>query len=86
MTTANSPNNNLSPWAPGQSGNPSGRPRGTRDHAGYVLETTDVGKELVNALGVHRQGCRAQCTGTGRLQAQEESAGAASRPDRVSCR
>ena len=50
MTTANSPNNNLSSWEPGQSGNPSGRPRGTRDHAGYVLETTDVGKELVNAL------------------------------------
>jgi len=50
MATANSPNNNLSPWAPGQSGNPSGRPRGTRDLAGYVLETTDVGKELVNSL------------------------------------
>ena len=50
MTTANNPSNNLSPWAPGQSGNPSGRPRGIRDLAGYVLETTDVGKELVNAL------------------------------------
>ena len=50
MTTANSPNNDLSPWAPGQSGNPSGRPRGTRNLASYVLETTDVGKELVNAL------------------------------------
>ena len=50
MTTANSPNNNLSPWKPGQSGNPSGRPRGTRDLAGYVLETTDGGKELVDAL------------------------------------
>ena len=50
MTTANSPNNNLSPWQPGQSGNPSGRPRGTRDLAGYVLETTDGGKELVDAL------------------------------------
>ena len=50
MTTANSPNNNLSPWKPGQSGNPSGRPRGTRDLAGYVLESTDGGKELVNAL------------------------------------
>ena len=34
MTTTNSPNNNLSPWKPGQSGNPSGRPRGTRDLAG----------------------------------------------------
>ena len=50
MTTANSPNNNLSPWKPGQSGNPSGRPKGTRDLAGYVLETTDGGKELVDAL------------------------------------
>ena len=42
--------NNLSPWQPGQSGNPSGRPKGTRDLAGYVLETTDGGKELVDAL------------------------------------
>ena len=50
MTTANSTNNNLSPWQPGQSGNPSGRPRGTRDLAGYVLESTDGGKELVDAL------------------------------------
>ena len=50
MATANSSNNNLSPPQPGQSGNPSGRPRGTRDLAGYVLETTDGGKELVDAL------------------------------------
>jgi len=50
MTTANNPTNNLSPWQPGQSGNPSGRPKGTRDLAGYVLETTDGGKELVDAL------------------------------------
>jgi len=50
MTTANNTNNNLSPWKPGQSGNPSGRPKGTRDLAGYVLETTDGGKELVDAL------------------------------------
>ena len=50
MTTANNPENNLSPWQPGQSGNPSGRPKGTRDLAGYVLETTDGGKELVDAL------------------------------------
>ena len=50
MTTANNPNNNLSPWQPGQSGNPSGRPKGTRDLAGYVLEITDGGKELVDAL------------------------------------
>jgi len=50
MTTANNANNNLSPWQPGQSGNPSGRPKGTRDLAGYVLETTDGGKDLVDAL------------------------------------
>ena len=50
MTTANNSNNNLSPWKPGQSGNPSGRPRGTRDLAGYVLETTDAGKELIDSL------------------------------------
>ena len=50
MTTANNPSNNLSPWQPGQSGNPSGRPKGIRDLAGYVLETTDGGKELVDAL------------------------------------
>ena len=50
MTTANNQENNLTPWKPGQSGNPSGRPKGTRDLAGYVLETTDGGKELVDAL------------------------------------
>ncbi len=50
MTTANNANNNLSPWQPGQSGNPYGRPKGTRDLAGYVLESTDGGKELVDAL------------------------------------
>ena len=50
MTTANSSENNLSPWKPGQSGNPSGRPKGTRDPAGYVLETTDGEKDLVDAL------------------------------------
>ena len=50
MTTTNNANNSLSPWKPGQSGNPSGRPRSTRDLAGYVLETTDGGKELVDAL------------------------------------
>ena len=46
MTTTN----NLSLWQPGQSGNPSGRPKCTRDLAGHVLATTDGGKELVDAL------------------------------------
>ena len=50
MTTANNQGNNLSPWQPGQSGNPSGRPRGTRDLAGYVLEATGGGRELIDAL------------------------------------
>ena len=50
MTTANNQSNNLSPWQPGQSGNPSGRPKGTRNLAGYVLETTGGGRELVDAL------------------------------------
>ena len=50
MTTANNHGNSLTPWKPGQSGNPSGRPKGTRDPADYVLETTDSGKELVDAL------------------------------------
>ena len=50
MTTANNANNNLSPWQPGQSGNPNGRPRGTRDLAGYVLESTGGGRELVDSL------------------------------------
>ena len=54
MTTANNPNNYLSPWKPSQSGNPNGRPKGTRELAGYVLEITDGGKELVD--GVHTQG------------------------------
>ena len=52
MTTANNADYNLSPWKPGQSGNPSGRPKGTRDLAGYVFESTDGGKELVDALAV----------------------------------
>ena len=46
MTTAN----NLRPWKPRQFGNPSGRPKGTRDLSSYVLETTDGGKELIDAL------------------------------------
>jgi len=50
MTTANNQENNLTPWQPGQSGNPTSRPRGTRDLAGYVLETTDAGRELIDAL------------------------------------
>ena len=50
MNTDNNQIHNLSPSQPGQSGNPSGRPKGTRDPAGYVLETTDGEKDLVDAL------------------------------------
>jgi len=50
MTTANNQRNNLRAWRPGQSGNPSRRRKGTRDLAGYMLESTDDGMELVNAL------------------------------------
>ena len=46
MTTANS----LSPWKRRQFGSPSRRPKGTRDLSSYVLETTDGGKELIDAL------------------------------------
>ena len=84
MTTANSKNINLSPWQRGQSGNPSGRPRGTRDLAGYVREHR-WRQRTCRCPGVHRQGRHAQRTGAGRLQAKEGPAGAASRPDRASC-
>ena len=50
MTTAKSSNNKLTPWKPCQSGNPSGRPRGTRGIAGYVLKSSEDGKKLVDAL------------------------------------
>ena len=50
MTTANNSKNNLTPWQPGQSGNPRGRPEGSKDLPGYVLETTAGGKELVDTL------------------------------------
>ena len=49
-TTTNSPSNNLRSWKPDQSGNPSGRPIGTRNHC------TDGGKEHVDALGSHHDG------------------------------
>ena len=43
MTTAN-------PWKPRQFGNPSGRPKGTCDLSRFVVEATDDGKELIDAL------------------------------------
>ena len=50
MTTANNRGNSLTHWQSGQSGNPSGRPKGTRDLACYVLESTDGGRELIDSL------------------------------------
>ena|GEM_PF-5483654 len=79
MATANNTDYNLAPWKPGQRGNPSGRPKGTRDLAGYVLETTNGGKELVDAC-VHSQGRYAQPSGSERLKAEEGPAGTTSRP------
>ena len=73
MATANNTDYNLAPWKPGQRGNPSGRPKGTRDLAGYVLETTNGGKELVDAC-VHSQGRYAQPSGSERLKAEERPA------------
>ena len=46
----NGTNKNLVGWQPGQSGNPSGRPKGTRELSHLVLEATNDGKELVDAL------------------------------------
>ena len=47
MTAANNPNNNLSPWKPGQSGNPSGRPRGT---LAMCLRPRDGGKDTLVSI------------------------------------
>jgi len=43
MTTAK-------PWKPRQFGHPSGRPKGTCGLSGFVVETTDDDKELIDAL------------------------------------
>ena len=80
MSTANNPDNNLSPWKPGQSGNPSGRPRGTRDLAGYVIETTDGGKELVDALVSIARGVMPNVAVQEGARPRKEPAGAAGRP------
>ena len=79
MATGNSPNNKLSPWQPGQSGNPSGRPKGTRDLAGYVLETTDGGKELVDALVCIARGVMPNVAVQEGSRPEEGPAGTASR-------
>ena len=80
MTTANNQENSLSPWQPGQSGNPSGRPRGTRDLAGYVLETTNEGKELVDALVCIAKGVMPNVPVQEGSRPRKGPAGAASRP------
>ena len=80
MTTANNQENNLRPWQPGQSGNPSGRPKGTRDLAGYVLETTDGGKELVDALVSIARGVMPNVAVQKSSRPREGPAGEASRP------
>ena len=68
ITTANA-------WKPEQSGNSSGRPRGTYDLVRYVVETTEGCKLLM--LWYSSQGFHTQRTGAGRLQAKEGPAGAA---------
>ena len=51
MDTANTgPNSGLRPWRPGESGNPLGRPKGSRELAHLVLAATENGEELVKAL------------------------------------
>ena len=51
MDSANTDQNSgLRPWRPGESGNPSGRPKGTRELAHLVLAATENGEELVKAL------------------------------------
>jgi hypothetical protein len=46
----NSNSNLLPPYKKGQSGNPSGKPKGTRDLAKKILEKTKDGEELVEKL------------------------------------
>lgn len=50
MAANNGNNKNLVGWQPGQSGNPSGRPKGTRELSHLVLEATNHGTELVDTL------------------------------------
>lgn len=38
------------PYRPGQSGNPSGRPRGAKGLARYIASQTEDGRELVDRL------------------------------------
>ena len=40
----------LPPYKKGQSGNPSGKPKGTRDLAKKIIEKTKDGEELVEKL------------------------------------
>ena len=69
--------NNLSPWKQEQRATRQASPRGTRDLARYVVETTDGGKELVDIWYSSPGVSHAERTGAGRLQAKEGPAGAA---------
>ena len=46
----NSPTRGLTPWKPGQSGNPAGRPKGGKGLAAYIRESTVDGFEIVDFL------------------------------------
>ena len=61
------------------SGIPRGRPKGTRDLAGYVLESTDGGTGLVDALVSIARGVMPNVPVPG-IKVQERPAGSASRP------
>ena len=47
------PPKQLTPWKKGQSGNPSGKPKGTRGFAARIRKATNDGEDLIKvALGI----------------------------------